>query len=89
MTEPTGSGEATESGRGAPGGSQADYSAGIHDPLDPETDTIYDALSVCEGPWILRDSETGEEVAVTRGQLAQLLADCRRMAEGDNPLTAD
>ena len=56
------------------------------DPLD-ERDTIYDALAVSEGPWYLRDSDTGEEVPITREQLAQLLADRHRMAE--NPINAD
>lgn len=50
---------------------------GEHDPLD-ERDTIYDALAVCEGPWFLCDSRTGEMVSVTREELAQLLADGHR-----------
>lgn len=54
------------------------------DPLDGR-DTIFDALAVREGPWYLRDSDTGEMIPVTREQLAQLLADRHRLAERDNP----
>ena len=56
------------------------HSARGHDPLD-EYDDIYDALAVGEGEWCLRDSDTGEEIPVTRQQLAQLLADRRRVVE--------
>ena len=53
-----------------------------HDPLDA-SDDLYDALAVGEGSWSLRDSETGEEVPVSREDLARLLAERRRLAERD------
>lgn len=59
-----------------------------HAPLD-EQDTIYDALAVREGPWYLRDSDTGDMIPVTREQLAQLLADRHRLAKRNNSPTAD
>lgn len=51
-----------------------------HDPLD-EHDDLYSALAAREGLWSLRNSETGEEVLVSRAEIAQLLADRRRLAE--------
>jgi hypothetical protein len=60
-----------------------------HDALDPETDSLYDALAIKSEGWTLRDSATGEEFEVSREQLAQLLADNRRRLERDNPLTTD
>jgi hypothetical protein len=54
------------------------------DPVDA-ADDLYSALAVSLDGWTLRDSQTGEEHPVSRAQLAQFLADCRRMRATEGP----
>jgi hypothetical protein len=58
------------------------------DPLD-EDDDLHSALAIKPEGWSLRSSETGEEVPVSREEMAGLLAAGRRMRVGLGPETPE